>query len=69
MNDVSINDLKKLKPCPYCGNTSPALYHFSDGFIVHCDRYMCNCGVAFRSLTIEECIKMWNEHAESIKGG
>ena len=70
MNDVSMNDLKKLKPCPYCGNTGPMLYKQNNGlFYVHCGRYLCDTTFEVYFTSKEECIKAWNENADLINGG
>lgn len=58
--------MTNLKPCPYCGNTGPMLYHYLDGYIVHCGRYHCDGKFAYRAPTEEGCIKAWNENAERI---
>ena len=65
-----MNDLKKLKPCPYCGNTGPMLYKQNNGLCyVHCGRYLCDGKFIYIGSTKEECIEKWNENADLINGG
>ena len=65
-----MSDVKKLKPCPYCGNTGPILYKQNDGlFYVHCGRYLCDTKFKVCFTSKEECIKKWNENADLINRG
>lgn len=65
-----MNDLKKLKPCPYCGNTGPMFYKQNNGmFYVHCGRYWCDSKFTFCASIKDECIKKWNENADLINRG
>lgn len=70
MDGVSMNDLKKLKPCPYCGNTGPTMYKGFNGlYYVLCGRYHCDQKFLECYTSKEECIKKWNENADLINGG
>lgn len=59
-------DSLEVKPCPYCGNTAPVLYHRGDGFVIHCGRWHCDSKYAFIGGSKDACIKHWNEEAERI---
>lgn len=70
MSNICMNDLKKLKPCPYCGNTGPTMYKGFNGlYYILCGRYHCDQKFYECYTSKEECIKKWNENADLIKGG
>ena len=56
----------EVKPCPYCGNTGPSLYHFGHGFIIHCGRYFCDQRYSYIGATEKDCVIAWNRDCDEI---
>ena len=63
------NDMKELKPCPFCGCTELNGPHETDigdckpKVYIWIECTECPCGMEYFNVTLEEALKHWNTRA------
>ena len=69
--NISTKEIEKqLKPCRYCGNENPQVFHQDyNGDTYVGDEYSidCDCGICSGWFSAEELIKLWNTPVEYVR--
>ena len=63
--------MRKLKPCPFCGNTQPHIVTIDDptGYYdgemrgTWCGAVICYCGAIMKGADENEAVQRWNRRA------
>lgn len=65
--NITLEDHKRLTPCPVCGNTGPSFYCNGGVYHIMCGKYCCDLIYSILALDKEEAIKAWNDLPERRK--
>lgn len=64
---ITLEDHKRLKSCPVCGNTGPSFYCNGGVYQIICGRYHCDLIYSVSALDKETAIETWNNLPERRK--